>query len=379
MATGWHLWRPRVFASRLVTAGLVLWLATATARAQSPAHLPAATIASIEKAVTTEMSKQDIPGLSLAVVTDHELRWSDGYGLSDVENFVPAKASTVYRLGSISKPVTATAVMQLVERGKLDLDAPVQRYCPAFPNKPWPITSRELLGHLGGIRHYNEKEEGAEYTTHFDSVASGLSVFKDDPLIAEPGTQFHYSSFGYNLLGCVVEGASGQSFVDYIRQNIFIPAGMDHMQVDNVFALIPNRARGYMRDKDGNLHNSELMDSSYKIPSGGLCSTAVDLAKFAIAIETGKLLKPETLAEMFTSGKTRDGKETGYGFGWGIGKLNGTRVVAHGGGQSGVSTHLLLLPEKGIAVAAMCDLEGGNVSALTRDVAEILLGPTQRP
>jgi CubicO group peptidase (beta-lactamase class C family) len=375
MTTAAELKRYRVLAARASAFCLALWLATAPLCAQSSGGLPAPTIASIEKAVTMEMSKQDIPGLSLAVVTDNELRWSNGYGLADAENFVPAKAATVYRLGSISKPITATAVMQLVERGKLDLDAPVQKYCPPFPTKQWPVTSRELLGHLGGIRHYNEKER-VEYTTHFDSVASGLSVFKDDPLIAEPGTKFHYSSFGYNLLGCVVEGASGQSFADYIRQNIFVPAGMDHMQVDNVFALIPNRARGYIRDDKGALHNSELMDSSYKIPSGGFCSTAVDLVRFASAIETGKLVKAETLTEMFTSEKTRDGKETGYGFGWGIGQLDGRRVVAHGGGQSGVSTHLLLLPDKGIAVAAMCDLEDANVSELTRSIAEILLQPS---
>ena len=355
---------------------LGVWLVAVQLRAQSFAQLPAGTVASIEKAVTTEMSKQGIPGLSVAAVTDKQLRWSNGYGLADMENFVPAKASTVYRLGSISKPITATAVMQLVERGKLELDAPVQEYCPAFPHKQWPVRSRELLGHLGGIRHYNEKES-VEYTTHFDSVASGLAVFKDDPLIAEPGTQYHYSSFGYNLLGCVVEGASGQSFADYIRQNIFVPAGMDHMQVDNLFTLIPNRARGYAKDKDGNLENSQLMDSSYKVPSGGLSSTAVDLARFAIAIETGKLVKPETLAEMFTSRKTRDGKETNYGFGWGVGDLGGTRMVGHSGGQSGVSTDLLLLPQKGIAVAAMCDLEGANVSRLARSIAEILLASAE--
>jgi CubicO group peptidase (beta-lactamase class C family) len=373
-----QLQRRRVFAAWMLAVWLAVWLVAAQLRAQSSAELPAATIASIGKAVTTEMSKQDIPGLSVAFVTDNQIRWSNGYGLADVENFVPAKASTVYRLGSLSKPITATAVMQLVERGKLDLGAPVQQYCPAFPQKQWPVTSRELLGHLGGIRHYNEKER-VEYTTHFDSVASGLSVFKDDPLIAEPGTQFHYSSFGFNLLGCVVEGASGQSFADYLRQNIFVPAGMDHMQVDNVFALIPNRARGYAKDKDGNLENSQLMDSSYKVPSGGLCSTAADLVRFAIAIEMGKLVKPETVAQMFTSERTRDGKETNYGFGWGVGQLDGTRMVAHGGGQSGVSTHLLLLPDKGIAVAAMCDLEDVNVSELTRSIAEILLAPAAHP
>src|SRR5215471_18356457 len=120
------------------------WLLLAlTSPAQTPPGLPAATIEKIEKAITAEMSRDDIPGLSVAVVTGTELRWSNGYGLADLENFVPAKSLTVYRLGSISKPITATAVMQLAEHGKLDLDAPVQNYCPAFPLKPWPIISRQ--------------------------------------------------------------------------------------------------------------------------------------------------------------------------------------------------------------------------------------------
>lgn len=343
---------------------------------------PAAVIDKIERAISTAMFQGRIPGLSAAIVTDRQLRWSNGYGMADLENFVPAKAVTVYRLGSISKPITATAVMQLVEQGKLDLDAPVQKYCPAFPTKRWPMTSRELLGHLGGVRHYDQKEEAAEYTSHFTSVADGLAVFKDDPLLAEPGTEFRYSSFGYNLLGCVVEGASGEPFAAYLHEHIFVPAGMDHIQPDDVFQIIPNRARGYALRADGLVRNSDLMDSSYKIPSGGLSSTVIDLARFAIAIQSGVLLKPETVSQMFTSQKTRDGKATGYGLGWGIEDNAGVKAVGHSGGQSGTSTDLLMRPGIGLVVVVMCNLEGAHVSALARAIAEIMLepeGPATKP
>src|SRR5258708_5544471 len=164
----------------------VLALITVSAQAQQSAGLPADKLDKIEKAITAQMSRSSIPGLSVAVVVDHKLRWSNGYGLADVENFVPAKAATAYRLGSISKPITAAAVMQLVERGKIDLDAPIQKYCPAFPQKQWPITVRLVLGHLSGIRHCkNDAEYGS--TRHYKSVVEGLEMFKDDPLGFEPG------------------------------------------------------------------------------------------------------------------------------------------------------------------------------------------------
>ncbi|HEV2380480.1 MAG TPA: serine hydrolase domain-containing protein [Terriglobia bacterium] len=347
----------------------------ASARQPASSAPPAAVINRIERAVSTAMSQGHIPGLSTAIVTDRQLRWSNGYGMADLENFVPAKAATVYRLGSISKPITATAIMQLVEQGKLDLDAPVQKYCSAFPPKRWPVTSRELLGHLGGVRHYTQKEEEAEYTSHFTSVADGLAIFKDDPLLAEPGTEFRYSSFGYNLLGCVVEGASGQPFAAYLHEHIFVPAGMDHIQPDDVFQIISNRARGYALRPDGLVRNSDLMDSSYKIPSGGLSSTVIDLARFAIAIQSGVLLKPETVSQMFTSQKTRDGKATGYGLGWGVEDNAGVKAVSHSGGQSGTSTDLLMRPDRGLAVVVMCNLEGAHVSALARALAQIVLQP----
>jgi len=348
-----------------------LLLASVPLAAQNLTTLPAATIEKIEQAISTEMSRQNIPGMSVAIVTDHRLRWSNGYGLADLENFVPAKAATVYRLGSISKPITAVAVMQLVERGKINLDAPVQKYVPSFPQKQWPITTRQLLGHLAGIRHYRGDE--INITRHYDKLVDGLDIFKNDPLLHEPGTRYSYTTYGYNLLGCVIEGASGMSYMDYVRENIFKPAEMNRMREDNLFEIIPNRAQGYRKTQSGELRNSGLADTSYKIPGGGLCSTVEDLAKFAIAVQTGALVKKETLEQMWTRQKTRDGQETAYGLGWALGERNGRKEVSHSGGQQRVSTLLYMLPGTAAAVALMSNLEGARLMQLARQIADITL------
>src|SRR6201993_1092129 len=168
--------------------------------------------AQIEAAITKFMASTHVPGVSVAVVEDGKYEWAAGFGFADLENNVPAGEHTLFRLGSISKPLTAVGTMELWERGKLDLDAPVQKYCPAFPQKSAPITTREVMGHLGGIRHYKvDSLEDAEVgnTKHFDNpIQAGLDFFKDDPLVAQPGSHFHYSTQGYTLVGCVMEGAS---------------------------------------------------------------------------------------------------------------------------------------------------------------------------
>jgi CubicO group peptidase (beta-lactamase class C family) len=360
--------------SRAISLFLTLMIVSISTAAQQPAGLPADKLAEVEKAITAAMSTQNIPGLSVAVVTGHKLVWSNGYGLADLENFVPAKARTAYRLGSISKPVTAAAVMQLAERGKIDLDAPVQKYCPAFPEKQWPVTARQLLGHTSGVRHYKSDAEFAS-TRHFGGVAEGLDMFKNDPLLFEPGTRYQYTTHGYAVLGCAVEGASGMKFDQYLHENVFKPARMDRMQVDDVFEIIPNRAQGYQKNQKGELRNSGLADTSYKIPGGGFISTVEDLAMFAVAMQTGALVKKETLNQMWVKQKTRDGKETTYGLGWAVTERGSMKEVSHGGAQQRVSTYLYMLPEKGIAVAVMANLEGvgGALNNLTKQIADILL------
>ena len=190
--------------------------------------------ARIEAAVSKFMADTHAPGVSIAVVENGEYEWGAGFGFADLENNVPASEHTLYRLGSISKTVSAIGALELVERGELDLDAPVQKYCPAFPQKQKPITTREVMGHLGGIRHYKKEAqddlEGGN-TKHFDNpIQAGLDFFKNDPLVAEPGTHFNYSTQGYTLVGCVMEGASGAKYVDFMQRNVFVPAGMEHTQ-----------------------------------------------------------------------------------------------------------------------------------------------------
>jgi CubicO group peptidase (beta-lactamase class C family) len=248
----------------------------------------------------------------------------------------------------------------------------VQKYCPAFPEKQWPVTTRQVLAHLSGIRHYKSDEE-FNSTRHYESVAEGLSVFKDDPLLHEPGAKYTYSTFGYTLLGCEVEGASGSKFADYVRQNVFAPAGMERIRVDSVADIIPNRAQGYRRMKDGEMKNSPLADNSYKVPGGGFVSTVEDLAKFAVALETYRLLKRETTEQMFTGQKTKDGRETRYGLGWNVGARNGLRNVGHSGAQQRVSTHLHLQPDQGLAVVLMANIEDVRLGELAARISDILL------
>jgi CubicO group peptidase (beta-lactamase class C family) len=290
------------------------------------------------------------------VALDHELRWAAGFGRADVENNVPATASTVYRLGSIAKTITATAVLQLAEKGLLDLDAPVQTYVPSFPPKPWPVTCRQLLAHMGGVRWYTAGE--MESTHHYYSVTDGLGMFKDDPLAFEPGTAFLYSSYGYNLLGAAVEGASGASFLEYVRKNVFAPAGMERAQADDVYAIIPNRARGYQKASTGELRNSALADTSNKVPGGGMVATAEDVARFAMALQGGVLLQRETLARMMTRQATRDGRLLGTGLGLFLAEKDGVREAWHTGGQPQVSTVLYMQPDRRVAVVLLTNLEG---------------------
>jgi serine beta-lactamase-like protein LACTB, mitochondrial len=199
----------------------------------------------IETAVSRFMEGSKAPGISAAVVQNGEFVWSRGFGMADLENSVPATSQTLYRIGSISKSITATAAMVLWERGKLDLDSPVQKYCPQFPQKRWPITTRELLGHLGGIRCYNvpetpyyESESDPEVGNvhHFDNgIEGGLKFFANDPLLAQPGTHFNYSTQGYTLAGCAIEGASGKKYTKAVRENVLVPAGMLQTLPDDRF------------------------------------------------------------------------------------------------------------------------------------------------
>jgi serine beta-lactamase-like protein LACTB, mitochondrial len=332
--------------------------------------------AQIEKSVAAFIAANSVPGISVAVVENGKPSWSAGFGMSDLEDSARVTSSTLFRLGSISKPITAVAVLQLYERGKLDLDAPVQKYCPAFPQKDSPITSRQLLGHLAGIRHYNQDGKGdvpEDSARHFATMEESLQLFASDPLLSKPGTEFHYSTYGYTLLGCVLEGAAGQKYVDFVRENVFRPAGMDHTQPDDYFAIVPHRTRWYHRDKGGVVRNAGVLDSSYKIPGGGLISSADDMANFEAAILNGKLLRPETQQAMLTRQRVANGNVSNYGLGWGVDDKFGLHVVGHNGGQQGTSTAIILVPQKSAGVVVLANMDQLDVDALAESLLKITL------
>ncbi|HEY6385916.1 MAG TPA: serine hydrolase domain-containing protein [Candidatus Acidoferrum sp.] len=338
--------------------------------------------AQIEKVASSFMAANSVPGISVAVVQDGELLWSRGFGMADLENFVPATSFTLFRLGSISKPITATAILQLSERGKLDLDAQVQKYCPAFPKKEWPITTRQLLGHLGGIRHYNPDGKGDipdDSAKHFVSMEESLQIFASDPLVAKPGTKFQYSTYGYTVLGCVLEGAASEKYVDYVKENVFEPAGMAETQADNFFAVIPHRTRWYHKDKSGVVQNAGVLDSSYKIPGGGLISSADDMARFEIAILANKLLKPTTRDLMWTPQKAADNSQNGYALGWGTQKKYGLALVEHTGGQQGTSTSIILAPERRAGIVVLANMDNVDSAALSTEILKIMFELKDKP
>lgn len=343
----------------------------------------------IEGAVKKFMTTNRLPSISVAVVENGSYQWSSGFGMADLENSVPASSNTLYRLASISKTITATAAMVLYEHGKLDLDAPLQRYCPAFPRKEAPITTRQLLGHLGGIRHDRthsfDDPEVINTKPVDDPIAGGLNFFKDDPLIAPPGTKFSYSNNGYTVIGCVIEGASGMKYVDFVRENVLRPAGMTHTQVDDYSLIIPNRTRFYSCSPDpsscnekSTIVNSRFVDIAFKTAGDGWLSSAEDMAKFEVALLNDRLVSRATRNLMWTRQRTSDGKETPYGLGWVVDGVSPS-TVSHGGGEWGTSTFIILAPEQRAGVVVMINLNGANAIDLGPELLRIVLGSNRLP
>jgi serine beta-lactamase-like protein LACTB, mitochondrial len=319
--------------------------------------------------VEEEMAKQKIAGLSIAIVIDKKIVYSKAFGSADLENRVPASTTTLFRTGSIAKPLTAMAAMALYQSGKLDLDAAVQKYCPAFPQKQWTVTTRELLGHLAGVRHY--KQDGSDFlnSKHYAKLTDGFELFASDPLLFEPGTNFSYSTYGYSVVGCVVEGVTGKDIGTSLHDLVFVPAGMSSTRVDVASEIVPMRSRPYSHDKDRSLVNATFVDTSYKIPGGGLVSTSEDLAKFAIALDMNAILNPETTKLAWTPQTLKGGKVTSYGLGWAVHSENGVKVVEHGGSQQGASSELWMAPELGFVVAIMANTDEVNVNKIAQALA----------
>ena len=318
------------------------------------------------------MERETVPGLTVAVSVEGKVVWSEGFGYANLEARTPVTPMTKMRIGSISKPLTSVALGRLVEEEKLNLDAPVQKYVPSFPEKRYEITTRKVAGHIAGIRHY----EGDEFYSrvHYDSVEEGLEMFESDSLLFEPGTEYEYSSYGWNLLSAVVEGAAGTPFLQYMRRAVFEPMNLRHTVAGHTDSLISYRTQFYTLSDEGQVLNAPYVDNSYKWAGGGFLSTATDLVRFGDAMIRPSVLESETVEMLFTPLKTADGESTGYGLGWRIGTDNhGRRTVGHSGGSVGGSTRFVLYPREQVVVALISNLGGVDYEAAEERIAHSFL------
>jgi serine beta-lactamase-like protein LACTB len=244
------------------------------------------------------------PAISVAVASKGRIVFSQGAGIVDLDNLVPATGNSVYNIGSVSKVITAVAILQLLEQGKISLADPIQKYVPGFPDKGSPITLKHLLTHTSGIRHYRKTDfpdsEDNENKRPIATFEEAIKIFKDDPLLFKPGEYYSYSSYAVNLLQGVVEKVTGMPFEDYMRQHVWMPAAMLNTSFDVPERIVPHRAKSYRVEK-GRALNYYYNDLTYKLASGGMISTVDDLVRLGTALNHGQLLKPETIALMYKS------------------------------------------------------------------------------
>lgn len=301
------------------------------------------------------MAAQKVTGASVAIAKDGAIDFARGFGQADLENAAPYRSDTVNRLASVSKTITAVAVMQLVEAGKINLDADIRTYVPELPDKGVKVTARHILTHTSGIRHY--KPDEPENYTRMTSVVEGLERFVADPLLHKPGEKYTYSTYAFSLLARAVETTSGLTFKEYLEQKVFAPAGMKASGFEDLRAIVKHRARGYKQRPDGSLGNSDFSDISYKWAGGGMVSTAPDLCRFGTALLKGRLLAPTTVTQMWTAQTLNDGTPLRQSLGWAIDNYDGKPVAMHGGSQPMAKTFFLIIPSDNLVIAVLTNYE----------------------
>ena len=320
--------------------------------------------------VSEFVEKNKIPGLSVTVSKQGEVVWSEGFGFGDVEQQVKVDPSmTRFRIGSISKTLTATAIGLLLESNKVDVDLPVHHYVPSFPTKRWDVSIRQLAGHIAGVRHYRNMEYLS--ARRFTTVVDGLTIFQDDSLLFEPGTNYAYSSYGWNLISAALETASGMKFLQFMDQNVFEPSKMSLTTPDYGEIITSYRTGFYELSPDSVLQNAPYVDNSYKWAGGGFLSTTEDLIRFGNVILANSLLKGETTELLFTPQTISGGKSTDYGLGWRKYEGNqGGEWYGHGGGSIGGTATFVLSPKEDIVIAILTNLSNVSYGRLHFDVAE---------
>lgn len=330
--------------------------------------------------LTAFVQKSKVPGLSISVSKKGQLVFSKGYGFSDLKAKTPVDpAKTKFRIGSVSKTVTASGLALLYEQDKIDLDAPIEKYVPNWPKKKHPITLRLLAGHLGGIRHYrgNEFESSVKYET----VTDGLAIFINDPLINEPGTEYSYSSYGWNLISVAMENAaapqasflSTKNFLQFMQTEVFDALEMNNTVADHADRDIANRTSFYNME-NGEPVEAPYVDNSYKWAGGGFVGTTEDLCLFGQAHMKPGYLKQSTLDEWMTSQKTKAGEDTNYGIGWRTYKRSsGNTYYGHSGGSVGGTTYFLIHKPTETVLAITGNVSSLNFNGIQFDLVDLFV------
>ncbi|MFT7485328.1 MAG: CubicO group peptidase (beta-lactamase class C family) [Candidatus Paceibacteria bacterium] len=331
----------------------------------------------IASVINRAMDAGNIAGLALAVVIDGELLDARSWGWRDVMGRLPVSDSTLFRWGSISKSVTGVVSVKMANADRLDLDQDVRKLVPEFPLKEHVVTPRLLLGHLGGIVHYQHMPSVTriDYGTEFpfrDPVRA-IDMFREAALIHEPGTKYSYSTHGFALVGAVIERASKKGYLGEVTRLVSGPLGMTSFEPDDPAAPREERTTGYRLTQDGRLFDAGDSDVSWKLAGGGFQSTAADLGRFAAGICDGYFLSDQDRELLFTKQTMKGANKTPYGLGFNIMDIDGQLAVVHGGAQRRTRTFLVCAPDAGIAVVLMCNTEGSNLSDPGREILGVLL------
>src|SRR5688572_1407968 len=337
----------------------------------SPRFVPA--VNSIRNATRDFILDNHLPGVSVAVGQGSKVVYAEAFGWADLSREILATPRTLYPVGSISKSMTATAAGLLWERGRLDFDAPIQKYLPDFPEKRWPITTGQLMGHIAGV----VRSGGMAATLRRERCDNARAAAADaipDTLLFEPGTRWSYSNYGYQLVGAVVEAAAGEPYLEFMDREVFTPAGMEQTIPD--LGDESEESVKYDRAMFGTLRRGQDIDMSCPMAAGGFLSTPTELVQFGYAMLNHVILDSATVELFWTPQRLKSGAPTTYGFGWEIrnvslgGKDEGpnTRRISHGGTVLGGQASLLILPDEDLVVAVMMN-GSGNVSSLATDIA----------
>jgi len=323
------------------------------------------------------VSEQNLPGLSVAVGVAGDILWTEGFGWADIDTKAPVTPATRFRIGEVSKALTSAAAGLLLEQKKLNLDSYIQTYVPEFPEKQWPVTVRQLMGHVAGFRD----DPGDE--AHMEPCAKteeGLSLFADDALLFEPGTKYRASSYSWILVSAAIEAAAREPFFDYMLKAVFEPLRMTATSADFFKEQVPDRATFYFPRFSGDTRygpeSTREGDHSCYAGGGAFLSTASDLVRFGIAMSSGKLLEPATVKLLQTSQRLVSGEETGYGLGWTVEtvQLRGVQVRMAGHGTKsdfiGGTTYLMTFPERGLVVAVTTNISFAKMSSLASSIAQ---------